>query len=81
MLLITNINASFLRFGLILFAYLHLEIVRFNVWFQQNIFQSYWDSQMHEYMYFFVLCIRVEDAVIRYLNRKPVTGSDAPGSM
>lgn len=23
----------------------------------------------------------VEDAVIRYLNRKPVTGSDAPGSM
>lgn len=24
---------------------------------------------------------RVEDAVIRYLNRKPVAGSDAPGSM
>lgn len=23
---------------------------------------------------------RVEDAVIRYLNRKPVAGSDAPGS-
>jgi len=23
---------------------------------------------------------RVEDAVIRYLNRKPAVGSDAPGS-
>ena len=23
---------------------------------------------------------RVEDAVIRYLNRKPAAGSDAPGS-
>lgn len=23
---------------------------------------------------------RVEDAVIRYLNRKPVAGNDAPGS-
>lgn len=24
---------------------------------------------------------RVEDAVIRYLNRKPPAGSDAPGSI
>lgn len=55
MLLITNINASFLHFGLILFAYLHLETVKFNVWFQQNIFQSCWDSQMHEWVYV-ILC-------------------------